>query len=167
MPVGTKFIMKDRLLEGFSHDGVPMELPVQVAKVSRPLFATREIKAAGNATIFGLDGNHAIVNKNTGKIVCHGGEDCILDLKSGYYRKTGIKDNGKDYLIEMYVERQDDLDITQRKQDDTWTEVKQKRSGDSKAGHSWGPQKACLGDFMHVDVKNKFEPLTETFTRQP
>ena len=51
--------------EGLTTEGVPLELAWQVAKISRPLISVREMKASGNAAIFGLNEEHAVINKRT------------------------------------------------------------------------------------------------------
>jgi len=98
----------ERELEGFSGDGVPMNLPMQIAKVSKPLFAVRKIKEVGNATLFGLDSKHAVINKETGKIVCDGGRDVILDQVTGEYMITEIKDKNKEYTIDLWIKKPKD-----------------------------------------------------------
>ena len=70
------------------------------------------MKAAGNATVFGLDENHAIINQKTGKLVCEGGTDLILDQRSGRYQITKIRDTGKDYVTDIYVEKVNKIDNT-------------------------------------------------------
>ena len=104
-------------------------------------------------------------------MVCEGGLDCILDLKSGNYMKTQIKDTGKDYIIEMYVERKDDLDITQPRP-----------HGNDKPIIGYKPKsvnfpeqmlvdnrqhgllkKTTLAGYMPIECRNRFAP----FTRQP
>jgi len=85
-----------------------LEFPWQVAKVSRPLISVRETKAANNATIFGLDEDHAVINRKTGKVVMLGGQDAVLDQKSGRYSITKIIDTGKDFVIDLYVQKQTD-----------------------------------------------------------
>ena len=62
-----------------------------------------------------------MINKNTGHIVCDGGQDVILDQITGKYRKTRIKDTNREYVIDMWSRKPrdnnvaEDLDITRRK----------------------------------------------------
>jgi hypothetical protein len=67
------------------------------------LFAVREMKSAGNIVAFGLDSKHAIVDVETGKMVCRGGQDMIVNKANG--DKTEIIDSGKDYVINMWLRR--------------------------------------------------------------
>ena len=61
------------------------------------------MKTAGNATVFGLDHNHAVIDKRTGSIVLNGGQDAILDQITGKHYITKIRDTKKDYVIDIYV----------------------------------------------------------------
>jgi hypothetical protein len=53
--------------EGFSDTGAAMRNTMQIADVNRPLFAVREMKTAKNMVLFGVDDEHAVINKRTGK----------------------------------------------------------------------------------------------------
>ena len=50
--------------------------------LTAPGVSVREMKTAGNATGFGLDQHHAVIDKRTGDIVLNGGQDAILDQKT-------------------------------------------------------------------------------------
>ena len=53
--------------------------------------------------LFGMDRDHAVIDKRTGKIVYEGGKDAIV---SNYnYSKTEIMDNGRDYTIDIWMKR--------------------------------------------------------------
>ena len=91
------------MYEGFSDNGVPIDTPVQVAKVNRTLFAVREMKAASNIVAWGLDKDHVIVDKRTGKMIYEGGEDVVINKRSKAVTK--IIDNGKDYVINMWLKK--------------------------------------------------------------
>jgi len=66
--------------------------------------------------------------------------------------KTKIKDTGKDYTIEMYVERREDLDITQPKP------IK-----DTRPIIGYRPKDVPVKTFVPTATQNRFA----TFTRQP
>ena len=96
-PLGL--LQGEKMHEGFSDSGVPNDTPVQVAKVNRTLLAVREMKAASNIVAWGLDKNHVIMDKRTGKVIYEGGEDVVISKRSKAVTK--IIDNGKDYVINM------------------------------------------------------------------
>ena len=76
---------------------------MQIADVNRTLFSVRRMKEAGNIVAFGLSENLAIVDMNDGKVVCHGGEDIVVNKQSGI--ATSIRDTGKDYMLDVWVPR--------------------------------------------------------------
>ena len=117
-----------------------MGMLVQVVEVERPLFAVRDIKAAGNATLFGPDSNHAVINKNKGRIICEGGKDVVLDQVTRKYQQTNINDTDKEYTIDMWV---------QNKQWKPKVEYVDPELDKTK-------KKFCLGDYILVDKKATF-----------
>ena len=60
--------------------------------------------------LFGIDSDHAIVNKKTGKIVYHGGQDAVVSNHN--YSKTDIIDTGKDYIMNMWIKKPDKTNWT-------------------------------------------------------
>ena len=71
--------------------------------VSRTLFSVRRIEEAGNLVMFGLKDNLAVVDITTNKVLCRGGGNVILSRESG--KLTRIRDNGWDYLMDVYVKK--------------------------------------------------------------
>jgi hypothetical protein len=78
---------------------------MQVAEVNRPLFAVREMKSAQNMVLFGVDEEHAVINKKTSKIVYNGGKDVVVNKVSN--AKTEIVDTGKDYILNFLIKKPD------------------------------------------------------------
>ena len=93
----------EKFLEGFSDDGTPLGAPAQVADVDRTLWSVRRMKQGGSMVIFGLDENLKIVDCNSGKTLCRGGDNVIVDKITG--KLTKIKDTGKDYVLNMWVKK--------------------------------------------------------------
>ena len=52
---------------------------------------------------FRADRDHAILDKRTGKIIYEGGEDIVLNKRSKAVTK--IIDNGKDYVINIWLKK--------------------------------------------------------------
>ena len=65
--------------------------------------SVRKMKQAGNLVVFGLSEGLAIIDTKTGEKICEGGEDVILNKKSGV--KTEIIDTGKEYVMKTWVKR--------------------------------------------------------------
>ena len=80
-----------------------MDLPATAAKVSRTLLSVRDMKGADNIIAFGLNSNHVIVDKNTGKTIATGGKDLIVNKVSG--SRTDIIDTGKDYVMNIWIRK--------------------------------------------------------------
>ena len=91
--------------EGFTDDGVPVMQPFMVAEVCNPLLSVRQLKKGGSITAFGLDDEHAIINRRTGKVIHTGSDDVIIDKSTGM--KTKIRDTGKEYQISTWVRKPD------------------------------------------------------------
>ena len=53
--------------------------------------------------LFGIDRDHAVIDKRTGQIVYEGGKDAIVSNHS--YPKTEIMDNGRDYTIDIWMRK--------------------------------------------------------------
>ena len=133
------------MYDGFSDNGVPVDTPVQVAKVNRTLFAVREMKAASNIVAWGLDKDHAIVDKKTGKIIYEGGEDVVINKRSKAVAK--IVDTGKGYVINMWLKKPEEENGGQMNAVSKWNQL----------GHGrWGKQ---LTD--PIPLKNSFRELGE------
>ena len=93
----------ERIIDGISNEGVPINGPVQIAPVERTLWSTREMKEAASATVIGLDSNHQIVDKRSGKVVATGGTVFILNNRT--HLTTGIRDNGKEFILDVWIKR--------------------------------------------------------------
>jgi len=93
----------EKFIEGFSDEGIPMAAPMQIANISRTLWSVRRMKEAGGLVAFGLSENMKIVDCNTGKTLCKGGEDVIVNKATG--TKTKIQDTGKDYILNMWIKK--------------------------------------------------------------
>jgi hypothetical protein len=78
---------------------------MQIADVSRPLFAVREMKTAKNMVLFGVDDEHAVINKRTGEIISNDGKDVVVNKES--LAKTDIVDTGKDYISNFWMKKPD------------------------------------------------------------
>ena len=84
-----------------------MALPTQVTEVKNTIFSVRDmkgdIKEPTNMILFGMDRNHAVIDKRTGRIGYEGGKDAIVSNHN--YSKTEIMDNGKDYTIDIWMKK--------------------------------------------------------------
>ena len=60
------------------------------------------MKAASNVA-WGLDKDHVIMDRRTGKVLYEGGEDVVISKRSKAV--TRIIDNGKDYVINMWLKK--------------------------------------------------------------
>ena len=104
-----EYTTKEKVYEGFSDSGVPMDTPVQVGEVTRTLFAVREIKAAKNMILWGVDEEHAVINKKTGKLNYNGGGDAVIKKVS--HAVTKIIDTGKDYIMNMWLKKPEGTEV--------------------------------------------------------
>ncbi len=59
------------------------------------------MKEAGNLVVLGLKEELAVVNWKTGKTLCKGGDNVIIDENSGV--TTNIDDNWKEYTMKIWV----------------------------------------------------------------
>ena len=91
----------EKFIEGFTGQGTPTCMPMQIGDVSTTLFSVRRMKEAGNLVVFGLKEELAVVNWKTGKTLCKGGDNVIIDENSGV--TTNIDDNGKEYTMKIWV----------------------------------------------------------------
>ena len=91
----------EKFVEGFTGQGTPTGMPMQIGDVSTTLFSVRRMKEAGNLVVFGLKEELAVVNWKTGKTLCKGGDNIIVDESTGV--TTKIDDNGKEYIMKIWV----------------------------------------------------------------
>ena len=91
--VGIKYTVADgrsvynegqKDIKGYTANGNPIELGVQVTDVAKTLFSVKKMKDAGNIVIFGADEGDMILNKATGL-------------------RTPITDTGKEFVLDIYV----------------------------------------------------------------
>ena len=71
-------------LKGFTANGMPIELGMQITDVAATLFSVKKMKDAGNIVIFGAEEGDMIINKSTGV-------------------RTPIIDTGRDFLLEVLL----------------------------------------------------------------
>ncbi len=91
----------ENFIEGCTGQGTPTGMPMQVGDVSTTLFSIGRMKEAGNLVVFGLKEELAVVNWKTGKTLCKGGDNVIVDENTGI--TTSIDDNGKEYTKKIWV----------------------------------------------------------------
>ena len=96
-----------KLLEGVTNEGNRVAVPTQVTEVKNTLFSVRDIKGdvnkPTNMVLFGVDRDHAVINKKTGQIVYEGGKDAVVSTTN--YQRTNIIDNGRDYTIDIWMRK--------------------------------------------------------------
>ena len=135
----------EKVYEGFSDNGIPIDTPVQVAKVQRTLFAVREMKAASNIVVWGLGKDYAIVEKKTGKTIYEDGDDAVINKRSKAVTK--IIDNGKDYVINIWLKKPKGEDGGSMSTVSKWNQL----------GHGrWGKK-----DSDPIPTKNSFRALED------
>ena len=91
----------EKFIEGFTGQGTPTGMLMQIGDVSTTLFSVRRMKEAGNLVVFGLKENLAVVNWKTGKTLCKGGDNVIFN--ESIMVTTKIDDNGKEYTMKIWV----------------------------------------------------------------
>ena len=118
-----------------------MDTPVQVGEVNRTLFAVREINAAKNMILWGVDEEHSVSNKKTGKVIYNGGGDAVINKVS--HAVTKIIDTGKDYIMNMWLKKPEGTEVGSMNRVTTYNQL----------GHGrWGKE---------IKIRNKFRELGE------
>ena len=104
---GGQFIYNEgqKQLEGFTNEGKQIKAKAQVAKVTQNLWSVRETTGANNVVAFGLGDTHAIIDLRTGEIRGEGVSNTIVHKDTGL--ETEIRDNGKEYLLDMWIKSGD------------------------------------------------------------
>ena len=82
--MGEASTTRGKKTSGFTSNGNPIELGVQVTDVAKTMFSVKKMKDAGNIIIFGADEGDMIVNKSTGT-------------------RTPIIDTGREFVLDIYV----------------------------------------------------------------
>ena len=71
---------------GFSGDGTPIEMGINITDVVKILFSVRSMCRAGNVVLFGADEGSFVINKKSGNV-------------------TKIDDDGVNYTLSMFVKK--------------------------------------------------------------